>query len=247
MEQNKTDLMMRFVLEGNPVWAECAMQVADDDTLMDDFTRSTDYDTYTNFFEVNDFDFGMSLKESDESTSALGQTARPMAAASGPAHHGAQGAGHGARGSGPSGAFARWRSATNAEYKKIYYPLEVDKFSFSRIIDSASPIFFQACCTSKTFDKAAIVKRLSRGDIDGEERLSAGYLRIDFTKVLITSIDWSDGDMVKEKIDFICQGFKIRYRRQSIDGSVSAKGELGAIWPNPTKDRSLNIRGGGRP
>jgi type VI protein secretion system component Hcp len=148
-----------------------------------------------------------------------------------------------------AGAFARWRSATQQDYKSIYYPLEFDRFSFDRIIDCASPIFFQSCCTSQTFDSAALVKRVSPGDEGGVSRPAVGFLRIDFTKVLVTGINWDDGDMVKERCEFICQGMKITYRRQTAGGGVSSGGgnEFSAVWPNPNKDRTLGItnRGAG--
>src|SRR5258707_766306 len=65
-DQNATDLMMKFVLKGKPVWAECALEIAPDDKLMDDFSRNKGYDDYAEFFEVTGFDFGISLKEKDD-------------------------------------------------------------------------------------------------------------------------------------------------------------------------------------
>jgi type VI protein secretion system component Hcp len=233
MDRSTNDLVMKFTLNRQPVWAECALTIPDEDTLMSDFTRNADYDSYTNFFEVNEFEFGVSLKEEDENTGAFGQAQRPANGSRSPI----------------AGAFSRWRSATQNEYKSIYYPLEFDKFSFSRVIDSASPIFFQACCNSSTFDDATLVKRISQGQQGGVDRPSVGFLRIDFKKVLIIGIGWDDGDVVRERCEFICQGMKITYRRQKADGTVTsgAGNESQAEWPNPRKDRSLNIRSGGRP
>jgi type VI protein secretion system component Hcp len=235
MDQNKTDLVMRFVLEGQPVWAECVLDVWKHDDLMKDF-KSADYDSYSNFFEIKTFDFSIALKEDDESTNVIGQQAKTPASTAKPA-------------AGAGGAFTHWRSATNSEYKKIHYPLEFDKFSFSRVIDSASPVFFQSCCKSQTFDRAVLVKRMSQGSNDGSgaTRPTVGYLRIDFTEVLITGIDWDDGDMVEEKCEFICRGMTLTYRKQKDDGTVDASsGKVPAVWPNPHKDRSLGIRTGGR-
>jgi type VI protein secretion system component Hcp len=229
MDQNKTDLVMKFVLEGQPVWAECALEVAADDTLMRDFLKNTGYDNYSNFFETSSFEMSLSLVGDDQSTNALSHQMRQ------PTHQNNTPA--------PQ-PFARWRSATARELREgIPYPLDFDKFSFERVIDSASPIFFQACCTSQTFDSAVLVKRLAQGGVAGGGQPSAAYLRIDFTKVLITGINWDDGDVVKEKCEFICQGMKITYRRQNQDGSVARDKEFSAVWP---KERSLFIRSGGR-
>lgn len=230
MDQNKTDLVMKFVLDGQPVWAECTLDVAPGDTLMKEFLKNTTYDCYSNFFEVSTFNMGMSLKEGDESTNTINQPQRQ----------------NGLQPKNPTtGQYASWRNASQSEYKSIYFPLEFDKFSFERIIDSASPIFFECCCTSKTFDSATLVKRLSQGDVGGVYRPSLAYLKIEFTKVLITGINWDDGDLVKEQCEFICQGMTVTYRRQTADGTIGG-GDVGAFWPNPKKDRSLNIRGGGR-
>jgi type VI protein secretion system component Hcp len=219
-EQNKTDLVMQFVLKGNPVWAECALDVWKGDTLMKDF-KPADYDNYSSFFEIKDFDIKLALKDRDEPDS-------PSAVAK----------------SGATGPYPRWRSASDREYKNIPYPLEVDAFSFTRVIDSASPIFFENCCRSITFDSAVLVKRLSQGSGSGDAQLpSAGYMRIDFKEVLITSIGWDDGDMVEEKCACLCRGMTITYRKQNDDGTIGAAGETRAVWPNPKHDRTLNIRG----
>jgi type VI protein secretion system component Hcp len=213
--QDKTDLVMKFVLDGSPVVAECGLEVAPGDPLMKDFNPG-------HFFEASSFDMGMSLKEDDESPSPLN-----------PAGLGSQAA----RTAAPVGQYARWRSATQAEYKKVPFRLEFDRFSFKRAIDRASPIFFEACCGSRTFDSAVLVKRIAQGDQAGGSP-SVGYLRVDFTKVLLIGVNWDDGDMVTEHCDFICQGLTIAYRQQQ-------SGEFGATksahW---TKDVALKSPGG---
>lgn len=232
MDQNKTDLVMQFVLDGQPVWAECALDIAPGDTLMSDF-KSADYDNYSSFFEASNFSMSLSVKENDESSNGLSQHVRqPAQQTKSPV----------------TGPFSRWRSATTPQEAKALaskYPVEFDTFTFERVIDRASPIFFQSCCTSTTFDSAVLVKRMSQGDQGGGSRPTVGYLRIDFTKVLITGIHWDDGDVVKETCEFICRSMKLKYRKQKADGTIaSGPGtEFGAFWPN---DRSLGILGGAR-
>jgi type VI protein secretion system component Hcp len=229
MDQNKTDLAMKFVLDGQPVWAECTLAVAPKDTLMSDFMKNTGYDNYSNFFETSSFEMSLALVGEDQSTTAIHNSVRKPASANSSA---------------PSQPFARWRTASNDEIRRgIPYPLEFDKFSFERTIDRASPIFFQSCCTSKTFDSATLVKRLAQGGVATGDQASSAYLRIDFFKVLITGINWDDGDVVKEKCEFICQEMKIKYRRQNQDGSIAQDKHYTAHWPT---DRSLFIRTGGR-
>jgi type VI protein secretion system component Hcp len=225
MEQNKTDLVMKFVLDGNPVPAESNLDVAPGDPLMTDFSTGTDYDFYSNFFEATSFEMGMSLKEDDESSSLLNPNARLGA--------------HPVKVATPVGQYSRWRSATQDEYKKVPFRLEFDKFSFKRVIDSASPIFFEACCMSRTFDSAVLVKRIAQGDQSEGNAPSIGYLRVDFSKVLIIGVNWDDGDVVMEQCEFICQGLTIAYRQQQQNGIFGAT--MTANW---SKDLALKSRGG---
>ncbi len=221
MDQNKSDLIMQFVLHGKPVSAECSLDIAVGDTLTTEFARHASYRNHSNFFEVGNFRMGLSLKEDDQGSGVLSRQAQlPGQSPKSPA----------------AGAFARWRSATADEAKNILYPLEFDKFCFDRAIDAASPVFFGCCCTSTTFDKAILVKRAPQGHQGGEANPSLAFLRIEFTKVLITGIAWADGDVVAEQCEFICQEMKIRYRQQKPDGSMGA--EMPVHWPTA---RSLSI------
>ncbi len=215
MDKSKTDLVMQFVLNGKPILAECVLDIWNKDKLMEGF-KSASYERYSNFFEINDFDFNIALKEDDEGSSTFTQQSNLSTGTSKFTQKPAT-----------AGAFASWRSATNDELRKIYYPLEFDKFSFKRNIDRASTTFFESCCTSQTFDRAVLVKRRSQGGT----LPAAGYLRMDFTEVLITGIEWDDGDMIEEKCEFICRGMAITYRKQKDDGTIdTSAGATDAKW-----------------
>jgi type VI protein secretion system component Hcp len=233
VDQNKTDQIMQFVLHSKPVAAECSLDVDAGDPLMTEFAKHTGYHDHSNFFEVGNFQMGLSLKEDDQGSGALSQkTDKSAQQAKDPA----------------AGQFARWRSATDDEAKTILYPLEFDKFSFNRTIDAASPVFFSCCCSSTTFDKAVLVKRLSQGHHGGVARPAVGFLRIEFVKVLITGINWNDGEVVTEQCEFICQELKIRYRQRKADGSVSAEiiskgAEMAVQWPTARSRKILGNTG----
>jgi type VI protein secretion system component Hcp len=222
MEQNKTDLVMKVILQGSPVLAESNLDIIKGDLLMTDFHTGLNYDYYSEFFEVSSFEMGLSLKEDDESKSTLNPHAKVGTD----------------KKTSAVGQFPAWRSATGDEYKTIKFRPQVDRFSFKRVIDSASPIFFEACCTSRTFDSAVLVKRISQGDQAGVAP-SVGYLRIDFTKVLIVGVSWDDGDVVTEQCEFICQDLKISYRPQRQSGIFGSI--MTANWP---KGLTLKSSGG---
>jgi type VI protein secretion system component Hcp len=83
-------------------------------------------------------------------------------------------------------------------------------------MDRASPLLFQMCCDSKSFTSATLVKRKAAGsDLSGH-----GFLRFEFTDVLVIGVDWDSGDVVKEKCKFICRGMTVKYRPQTLNGSL---------------------------
>ena len=215
-DETKSDIVMKFVMKGGgSVWAESTLGVLKADPFMDGFSAVTDYDDYSNFFEIKTFSFSVAVKPQDEGVGALSKAGQPAGGGGGPAQ-----AAH--------DQFSRWRSATRDEFQKIKFPIEFDTFTFERIIDGASPGFFSACCNQESFESAALVKRISSGVRGGTDRMSFGYLRIDFRDVLLTGLAWDDGDMVTERITFICKAMRVRYRQQQADSSLLPATE--AIW-----------------
>ena len=88
--------------------------------------------------------------------------------------------------------------------------------TFQRSIDSASHILMDHLLNRKIFEHATIIKRKSVGGA------AAGdvFLRLDFTKVLIKHIGWSDSLDVKEDVQFIYRSVTIHYRPQLPDGTL---------------------------
>jgi type VI protein secretion system component Hcp len=111
--------------------------------------------------------------------------------------------------------FAKWISHRDGGGGPRRFPLDFQEFSFTRQMDLASTALFEACCNSYTLKKAVLLKRKSTGD-----GLTMGYLRLDFTDILITSLDWDVDDTVQENIKFICRGVEVKYRRQLNTGRL---------------------------
>ena len=211
-DQHKSDIVMRFVqMDGKPVYAECALDVNPSDRFMTDFHPAT-YDNYSDFFEVSKFSSGFEVKDEDQSKSRLGSDNTTGRSSNKKSVGLVQ------------GEFASWRSATDTQAAEVIYPLECQTFRLDRLIDAASPIFFEHCCKSISFKAATLVKRVATGGAN----LPVGFLKIDFQSVLITSLNWDDGDMTMEKCEFICRDFKLQYRQQKADGTLSARAE--ASW-----------------
>lgn len=230
MDQTASDMVMKFTLmSGGDVPAEGVIEIDKDDKLMEGFSPAA-YRDYSNYFEITDFEFSLKVNEKDEDIGGLSKPA--MASRDG---------GNGRMPRVAAGPFSRWRSATDNEYTKIRYPVEFDKFTFTRLIDSASPVFFQACCNSETFASAVLVKRVSRGDAGKERRIAWGYLRFRFEKVLIIGVDWDDGEVVKETCTFICQKLEITYKQQRMSGGLGSG--MDVTWDQ--KSNQANTGAGG--
>ena len=96
--------------------------------------------------------------------------------------------------------------------------------TFQRSIDTASHILMDHLLNRKIFEHATIIKRKSVGGPAAGEV----FLRLDFTKVLIKHIGWSDGLDVKEDVQFIYRAVTMHYRPQLPDGTLG--GALQGFW-----------------
>ena len=212
-DEHKTDLVMKFATKDGDVDAECALDKNADDTFMKDFSPAT-YDSFSNFFELSKFSFGFEVRDKAESKQGPGVQAG--------GHGGKQSSNTQGSLSAVQGDFASWRALTDtealAEDQSKKLQLQFESFRFDRLIDSASPIFFQYCVDSKSFASAVMVKRVQVGGDATSPTM--GYIRMEFKDVLITSVSWDDGDMTTEKCEFICREYVLRYRRQKPDGSL---------------------------
>jgi type VI protein secretion system component Hcp len=117
--------------------------------------------------------------------------------------------------------FARWRASKNdLEFKgrdrRNGYLVNVQPVTFSRQVDKTSFRLMKYFLSGEPFRSAALVKRKPAGTKAAGE----AFLRIDFQDVLITNIDWSDDDPVKETVKFISRVIKLQYRPQLPDGSL---------------------------
>ena len=88
------------------------------------------------------------------------------------------------------------------------YPAELQSIKISRTVDIGSIRLFQSVIDSSDYDSVSVVKRRSTGVKFGGEV----FLRLDFNHVLVTTINWSDGDEIEESFEFICRSLTIRYK-----------------------------------
>lgn len=210
MADNQSDLLMKFVLSGQSIQAGGTAQLKKDDKLLFDFWTGK-------FFEIEEFSLGLNLSDFEAPPAPAGAAAGPPK----PAAHGPAAAPGAAPLAAPQKAkFAAWRDKKKSSQAiaKLAFPVETDPFEITRLFDRASPLLFESCASTTSFDSATIVKR----KVTGQTMALQSYLRIDFNEVLLVGLTWSDGELLKEKVRFICRGLRVQYRQQGADGSLGA-------------------------
>src|SRR3954462_15701814 len=128
----KSDMFMQFTKKsgwkgGGAINAECAADKHSEDDFMSEFKPQT-YDSYSNFFEVTEFDFNVEVKGDDASKDDSKQNR----------HSSFKDGKEKETGKKKSGSqFLSWRSASDSgEVDKMTYPFQVKHFSFKRVIDA---------------------------------------------------------------------------------------------------------------
>jgi type VI protein secretion system component Hcp len=204
-----TDMLMMFKNGSTAIVGEGQSEIDTKDEFTKDFENGK-------FLEIDDFDFGIDAVDSDSSATSPTLTQ-------------GQGAQTTNQTKPKSGRFSKWISGTGVSGQSgAIYPIQMEPFSFSRLMDVASIDLFYNCFNTKSYDTAVLVRRKvgglqmgTDGRFDKSSNIAAvPYLRIDFTSVLIVAIDWDGGDTVKEKVKFVCRTIKVSYRQQMFHGKA---------------------------
>ena len=151
MADAMNDLFMYMLDENdNTLPCESAIMIAKGDPFMTEF-KPAGLDSYSNYFDVTEFEFALALDDSSKGGAGAG------------------GAGAGAAASAGSsiGSFGDWYMAddplTAFSSNDKRYRIKKISGSIGKVVDSASPGFFQNCCNKKTYNKAILVKRAFTG------------------------------------------------------------------------------------
>jgi type VI protein secretion system component Hcp len=195
---DSSDLLMKFVLDGNPIPAGSTAQ-------LDPTGRSTNPllkgFRERHILQIEQFTFKAGTTDDDDSGGGKADDAKK-----------------GKKGKTLSALATRgdhqsWRSG-----KAHKYPVDLQPVSFTRSIDASSSILIQNCIDCISYDSATLIKRKAAGGVAAGEV----FLRLDFNGVLVINVDWSNDDEVEETCHFICRSVTISYRPQLPDGSLGA-------------------------
>ncbi len=125
--------------------------------------------------------------------------------------------------------YTRWREHDGVEGSgPSRFRVKPDVLSFSRLVDSSSPVLMQMCLSLAELDRVVLVKRHSVG---GTTPL--GFLRLEMEDVTIQSVKWDDGHAVKESCTFTFQSLAMRFQQRRPNGS--ALPERSGSWTSAAK------------
>ena len=204
-----TDMLVYLVSEkAGVIPAESASTLGAGDKLTADFQAAK-------FFEAENFSFGIKLDDGESKDKKKGGKKKVQA-------FDAKGKPIEDEDKDSSRSFERWRSIIDDQAQPdAGFRAEPDDFSLTRSIDASSPILLQHCLDVQRLSKAVVVKRF-RASRSG---LLTGFLRFEFEKVYVKSIEWTDGDAVKESCKFKFASVKVTYIKRKPDGTTASS------WP----------------
>ena len=215
-EASGIDVLMRVSVTGGSLAME-AESLADFAPLDEADPMVSDFKT-GHFCELREFDFSAGAENSmNKTAAATAKTAQPAPAAAA----GAQ------RKTGAHVAQVMAKLEERAAIERGFRDrierrergdfVDMREVSYTRIMDSASPLLFKALTDCTTLKTITVVKRKAAGaTVSG-----LGYLRLDFEDVLLTQLDWKDSEHIMvESGTFIYRKLTIKYLSQKADGSL---------------------------
>jgi len=208
------DVIMTFIqTSGTPIDTEASTDWDKSDNLMRDFDKKV------GAFDVEDWGFNAELSDSDNRSGS-----RTNAIAT----HGSgrRDDGNANRNDPPrvkSGAFAGYIDSGDASQ----YPSDLKEITVTKQVEWSSMTLLDHCLHQIKFLKAIIVKRKFTGD---KQYPYQPFLRMEFKDPLVIRVEWDEGEVLKEKITFICRGIKFEYKQQLDDGTLNQSGPIPIEW-----------------
>lgn len=256
MAATTTEILMQFVPEasGKAVEAECMTTITRNDGLANQ-TGPGMARPFENgrFFLVDTFKFGVELVDGetesrDKAMKAMADLAAGKQISADMHAHLQKHMSDPAAAAASAGvqSFAKWRSATDDSWRRQDgkqvqpYNARIGEFSFTRRIDRSSLKLFKYLCASKDFAFATMIKRKSASVANSDLPENQSYLRLDFKEVAVSSMKWSDDDVIEETCTFHAKEMRVQFWTEKFDRITQTDGVLGflngAKWINQVTD-----------
>ena len=128
-------------------------------------------------------------------------------------------------GAGSGRSYEAWRAAktdTPAKGEQLFYVLP-EELTVVRDMDKASPALLRCCLTGDLLKRAVLVKR-------GRNSVGAltGFMKMEFNDLRVRSVDWNDGDTIRETCKFKFARIVVTYVVRKADGSTMSS--VNATW-----------------
>ncbi len=104
-------------------------------------------------------------------------------------------------------------SSGNSPYSAVFHEITI-----ARNIDRLSVKLLDACFKQTPLKKIVVVKR----KFTSSQKAYYGYVRWDFTDVLITGVDWDHDELITEKLKFVYRTLGVQYKPQKNDGTLDS-------------------------
>lgn len=213
-DQNSTDLLMAFQDDqGNWMSGEGTTVFDATDAMMANFVAGS-------IFEVEEFTFssgieddaGSEAEEESDTEGALdnemhskGSTERKKGGKSGKSKKKIK-------------KFKRFveNGPPQAGELPLGYDVHLEEITIERQMDKASMPLLGLCLNQKVLTTIVLVKR----KFTGRQAFHEAFLRLEFKQPLITSVEWKEGEVIKETLKFVYRGIVASYKPQKPDGSL---------------------------
>ncbi len=241
--------LMQFILaSGQPIPGESQSVVDPDDDL------ATTGATWTpgSYFEIEDFDFSLELDEQsgvdgggkggglgadgyarlkadidDLRTEVRRNPGSPYAAPAAAKKDSDKKQDGSGRGGG------RFDEYVTGKQDPAGYKPRIAPFSFKKQIDLASTTLIANCFKPTMFQSATIIKRKDTGgDGSGTAVGNLTYVRFDFLQPLITSVELSVEEVVRQSVKFVCRQVTITYAAQQMSGQTKVQTNAAVLTLN---------------
>ncbi len=213
-DTNSSDVLMMFKPQGKvALEGEGTTAFDPNDSLMTNFLPKR-------FCEVEDFSFGAGIEDSD--SSGAEEEVDTAGALDNELHSrepkGGAKTGKASKQKQKVRKFKRFveQGPPAAGQGTLGYDVNLDEVTVNRQMDRMSMQLLQLCLNQTPLDLIVLVKR----KFTGNQAFHEAYLRLEFTQPLITSVEWEHGEVMKEKVKFVCRGIKAAYKPQTASGTL---------------------------
>lgn len=239
---DSTDLLMVVKPKGaDPLAGEARARFDKSDNMMLGFTSNNGINL---FAEAEEFTFGAGVEDDAEPMEkAVERLAEQMQSGGGTwsAQTTKDGQPVKPKSGGKRVKYKRFFQGGASGPNGLGYDVVLDDVTITRRMDQMSVKLLELCLQQREIENIILVKRKAVGG--QREYNQQPFLRIQFSGVLITAIDWDDGDVIKEKLKFVYRSVTSSFKVQNDDGTLG--GAIGAtVTYNESNPQQNKGKGG---